>query len=51
MFATVAEWLRYSERCPDTARADANLAEGNPLPEDMNDANPHPGSISIVRTG
>ncbi|SAL70455.1 C4-dicarboxylate transporter DctA [Caballeronia arvi] len=44
---TIAERHLYPERYPDTARADENLADGNLLPEDMNDANPHPHGIPL----
>jgi aerobic C4-dicarboxylate transport protein len=49
--ATIAERHLYPERFPDTARADETLADGNLLPEDMNDANPHPAGISMTSAG
>ena len=49
--AQIAERHLYPERYPDTARADERLADGNLLPEDMNDANPHPGGISMTTAG
>jgi aerobic C4-dicarboxylate transport protein len=53
----VAKWSRtfdpqaaqrhlYPERYPQTAAADAALADGNLLPEDTSEANPHPTGIS-----
>jgi aerobic C4-dicarboxylate transport protein len=45
--AKVAERHLYPERFPTTAQADAQLADGNLLPEDMNDANPHPAGIAL----
>jgi aerobic C4-dicarboxylate transport protein len=45
--AAIAERHLYPERFPVTARADAYLADGNLLPEDMNDANPHPHGIPL----
>ena len=32
---------------PETAQADAALDDGNLLPEDMNDFNPHPAGIQV----
>jgi aerobic C4-dicarboxylate transport protein len=49
--ASVAQRHLYPERYPDTARADASLGDGNLLPEDMNDANPHPGGIRMKSAG
>lgn len=49
--ASVAERHLYPERYPETASADARLADGNLLPEDMNDANPHPAGISMTSAG
>ncbi|MGJ7505801.1 cation:dicarboxylate symporter family transporter [Variovorax sp. GT1P44] len=37
----------YPERYPDIAAADAQLADGNLLPEDMKDTNPHPAGIDM----
>ncbi|SAK64214.1 C4-dicarboxylate transporter DctA [Caballeronia glebae] len=45
--AAVSERHLYPERYPETAEADQRLADGNLLPEDMNDANPHPEGISL----
>ncbi|MBW8835111.1 MAG: cation:dicarboxylase symporter family transporter, partial [Burkholderia sp.] len=45
--AAIAERHLYPERFPVTAHADAYLADGNLLPEDMNDANPHPRGIPL----
>jgi aerobic C4-dicarboxylate transport protein len=45
--AAVSERHLYPERYPETAEADRRLADGNLLPEDMNDANPHPEGISL----
>ncbi|KAA0999336.1 cation:dicarboxylase symporter family transporter [Paraburkholderia panacisoli] len=44
--ASVAERHLYPERYPATARADASLGDGNLLPEDVSDVNPHPGRIA-----
>ena len=44
---TIAERHLHPERYPETARADENLADGNLLTEDMNDANPHPHGIPL----
>jgi aerobic C4-dicarboxylate transport protein len=49
--AEVAQRHLYPERFPATAQADESLADGNLLPEDMNDANPHPGGISMPTAG
>jgi aerobic C4-dicarboxylate transport protein len=49
--ASVAQRHLYPEWYPDTARADASLGDGNLLPEDMNDANPHPGGIRMKSAG
>jgi aerobic C4-dicarboxylate transport protein len=43
----VAERHLYPERFPQTAAADDQLADGNLLPEDMSDANPHPAGIAM----
>jgi len=43
----VAERHLYPERYPETAQADAALDDGNLLPEDMNEANPHPTGIHM----
>jgi len=45
--ATIAERHLYPERYPETAQADERLADGNLLPEDMSDANPHPHGIPL----
>jgi aerobic C4-dicarboxylate transport protein len=47
--AEAAERHLYPERYPATAQADAALEDGNLLPEDMNEANPHPGGISVQK--
>ncbi|WP_431823383.1 cation:dicarboxylate symporter family transporter [Burkholderia sp. F1] len=39
----------YPERYPEIARADAELADGNLLPEDTNDANAHPHGVPLER--
>ncbi|SAK60133.1 C4-dicarboxylate transporter DctA [Caballeronia temeraria] len=49
--ATIAERHLYPERFPDIARADERLADGNLLPEDTNDRNPHAGRIPMTRAG
>jgi len=49
--AQVAERHFYPERYPDTAQADERLADGNLLPEDMSDANPHPAGIPLKSAG
>ncbi|KWF32809.1 sodium:dicarboxylate symporter [Burkholderia diffusa] len=41
----------YPERYPETARADAALDDGNLLPEDTGDTNPHPSGIPLNRRG
>ena len=43
----IAERHLYPERYPETAAADASLDDGNLLPEDMSDANPHPAGIAM----
>jgi aerobic C4-dicarboxylate transport protein len=43
----VAERHLYPERYPATAQADEGLADGNLLPEDISDANPHPSGIAM----
>jgi len=43
----VAERHLYPERYPATAVADAQLDDGNLLPEDMKDTNPHPTGIDM----
>jgi len=43
----VAERHLYPERYPETAQADAALDDGNLLPEDMSEANPHPNGIHV----
>jgi len=43
----VAERHLYPERYPATAAADAQLDDGNLLPEDMKDTNPHPAGIDM----
>jgi aerobic C4-dicarboxylate transport protein len=43
----IAERHLYPERYPDTALADAALDDGNLLPDDMNEANPHPTGIPM----
>jgi len=45
----VAERHLYPERYPETAQADAALDDGNLLPEDMNEANPHPTGIHMAK--
>ncbi|MFC7205525.1 cation:dicarboxylate symporter family transporter [Comamonas endophytica] len=45
--ARVAQRHLYPERHPRTAAADAALADGNLLPEDMKDTNPHPPGIDL----
>jgi aerobic C4-dicarboxylate transport protein len=45
--SAVAERHLYPERHPDTAQADAALDDGNLLPEDMNEFNPHPAGIQM----
>ncbi|EKS70128.1 sodium:dicarboxylate symporter [Caballeronia zhejiangensis] len=45
--AAVSERHLYPERYPEIAEADRRLADGNLLPEDMNDANPHPDGIPL----
>jgi aerobic C4-dicarboxylate transport protein len=47
--ATVAERHLYPERYPETAAADATLDDGNLLPEDSNEANPHPAGIQLSK--
>ncbi|WP_028219939.1 cation:dicarboxylate symporter family transporter [Paraburkholderia oxyphila] len=37
----------HPERYPETARADAGLDDGNLLPEDTDEGNPHPSGISL----
>jgi aerobic C4-dicarboxylate transport protein len=49
--AAVSERHLYPERYPEIAEADRRLADGNLLPEDMNDANPHPDGISLRSAG
>jgi aerobic C4-dicarboxylate transport protein len=43
----VAKRHLYPERFPQTAAADAQLADGNLLPEDTSDENPHPTGIAM----
>ncbi|MDM0109509.1 cation:dicarboxylase symporter family transporter [Variovorax sp. J22R24] len=43
----VAERHLYPERFPAIAAADAQLDDGNLLPEDMKDTNPHPTGIDM----
>ena len=45
--AQVAERHLYPERYPTTAAADDALADGNLLPEDTNEAVPHPSGIQL----
>lgn len=45
--AEVAERHLYPERYPDVAQADAALADGNLLAEDMSDRNVHPAGIAL----
>lgn len=45
--ATVAERHLHPERHPEAAAADAQLDDGNLLPEDMKDSNPHPTGIDM----
>jgi aerobic C4-dicarboxylate transport protein len=47
--AKVAERHFYPERFPTTAAADAALADGNLLPEDSDDALPHPSGIQVSK--
>jgi aerobic C4-dicarboxylate transport protein len=47
----IAQRHLYPERYPETARADARLDDGNLLPEDTNDANPHPSGIPLKKAG
>ncbi|OLL28608.1 dicarboxylate/amino acid:cation symporter [Burkholderia sp. SRS-W-2-2016] len=47
--ATVAQRHLYPERYPETARADESLGDGNLLPEDTSDDNPHPRGIPMKR--
>ncbi|WP_233858625.1 cation:dicarboxylate symporter family transporter [Paraburkholderia sp. HD33-4] len=49
--ASVAQRHLYPERFPETARADESLGDGNLLPEDTSDANPHPRGIPMNRAG
>jgi aerobic C4-dicarboxylate transport protein len=49
--AQVAERHFYPERYPATAQADERLADGNLLPEDTSDANPHPTGIPMKSAG
>ncbi|MFM0313941.1 cation:dicarboxylase symporter family transporter [Paraburkholderia nemoris] len=49
--AQVAERHFYPERYPATAHADESLADGNLLPEDTSDANPHPSGIPMKSAG
>jgi len=49
--AAISERHLYPERYPEIAEADQRLADGNLLPEDMNDANPHPDGISLRSAG
>jgi aerobic C4-dicarboxylate transport protein len=49
--AQIAERHFYPERYPATAQADESLADGNLLPEDTSDANPHPSGISMKSAG
>jgi aerobic C4-dicarboxylate transport protein len=45
--AAVAERHLYPERYPDIAAADAQLDDGNLLPEDMKDSTAHPAGIDM----
>lgn len=45
--AAVAERHLYPERYPETAAADATLDDGNLLPEDSSETNPHPAGIQL----
>ncbi|CAG9253867.1 cation:dicarboxylate symporter family transporter [Paraburkholderia caribensis] len=45
--AIIAERHLYPERYPETAQADESLTDGNLLPEDMSDTNPHPHGIPL----
>lgn len=45
--ASMAERHLYPERFPEMARADAQLADGNLLPEDSSAATPHPTGIKV----
>lgn len=47
--ASVAERHLYPERYPATAQADAALDDGNLLPEDIDEANPHPTGIALTK--
>lgn len=46
----VAERHLYPERYPATAQADAALDDGNLLPEDIDEANPHPTGIPMSKS-
>lgn len=45
--AEMAQRHFHPERFPDTGAADAQLEDGNLLPEDMKDSNPHPAGIDM----
>ena len=47
---SIAERHLYPERYPETAAADATLEDGNLLPEDSNEANPHPTGIQLSKS-
>lgn len=47
-YPKVAERHLYPERYPQTARADAALADGNLLSEDTDETNAHPTGISMA---
>jgi aerobic C4-dicarboxylate transport protein len=49
--AQVAQRHFYPERYPATAQADESLADGNLLPEDTSDTNPHPSGIPMKSAG
>jgi aerobic C4-dicarboxylate transport protein len=48
--ASLAERHLHPERHPEIASADAALADGNLLPEDMDDRNAHPTGIAMAPT-
>ncbi|GAB3625961.1 C4-dicarboxylate transporter [Pandoraea terrae] len=49
--ASVAQRHFYPERFPATAASDSALGDGNLLPEDVSDANPHPTGIAWTKSG
>ncbi|MBS0317771.1 MAG: cation:dicarboxylase symporter family transporter, partial [Proteobacteria bacterium] len=48
--AATAEHHLYPERYPETAASDAALADGNLLPEDTDEANPHTHGIPMSKS-